>query len=113
MLGTGAASRDQQTRRKDSHNVNMESTGPGRATEKACFGPRGGQGMPPPKLQRGRVWGVSVRHLSMAAEAKARRHQSGSGGSGDVAGVATGDDEEVELLAAAASYFSSRVFCLV
>jgi hypothetical protein len=27
--------------------------------------------------------------------------------------VATGDDEEVELLAAAASYFSSRVFCLV
>jgi hypothetical protein len=28
------------------------------------------------------------------------------------AGVATGDDEEVELLAAAASYFSSRVFCL-
>ena len=57
--------------------------------------------------------GVSVRHLSMAAEAKARRHQSGSGGSGDAAGVATGDDEEVELLAAAASYFSSRVFCLV
>jgi hypothetical protein len=56
---------------------------------------------------------VSVRHLSMAAEAKARRHQSGSGGSGDAAGVATGDDEEVELLAAAASYFSSRVFCLV
>ncbi len=56
--------------------------------------------------------GVSVRHLSMAAEAKARRHQSGSGGSGDVAGVATGDDEEVELLAAAASYFSSRVFYL-
>ena len=47
----------------------------------------------------------------LAAEAKARRHQSGSGGSGDVAGVATGDDEEVELLAAAASYFSSRVFC--
>jgi hypothetical protein len=36
-----------------------------------------------------------------------------AGGSGDVAGVATGDDEEVELLAAAASYFSSRVFCLV
>jgi hypothetical protein len=36
-----------------------------------------------------------------------------SGGSGDAAGVATGDDEEVELLAAAASYFSSRVFCLV
>jgi len=48
----------------------------------------------------------------MAAEAKARRHQSGSGGSGDAAGAATGDDEEVELLAAAASYFSSRVFCL-
>ena len=48
----------------------------------------------------------------LAAEAKARRHQSGSGGSGDAAGVATGDDEEVELLAAAASYFSSRVFCL-
>ena len=43
---------------------------------------------------------------------KARRHQSGTGGSGDAAGVATGDDEEVELLAAAASYFSSRVFCL-
>jgi hypothetical protein len=56
--------------------------------------------------------GVSVRHLSMAGEAKGRRHQSGSGGSGDVAGVATGDDGEVELLAAAASYFSSRVFYL-
>ena len=53
-----------------------------------------------------------VRHLSMVAEAKSRRHQSGSGGSGDAAGVATGDDEEVELLAAGASYFSSRVFCL-
>ena len=48
----------------------------------------------------------------MAAEAKARRHQSGSGGSGDAAGVATGDYEEVELLAAAASYFSSRVLYL-
>ena len=48
----------------------------------------------------------------MAPEAKARRQKSGSGGSGDVAGVATGDDEEVELLAAAASYFSSRVFYL-
>ena len=54
--------------------------------------------------------GVSVRHLSMAAEAKAQRHQSGSGGSGDAAGVATGDDEEVELLAAAASYFFVSCF---
>jgi len=90
----------------------MESTGPGRATEKACFGPRGDQGMPPPGTsERKGCGGVSVRHLSMAAEAEARRHQSASGGSGDAAGVATGDDEEVELLAAAASYFSSRVFC--
>ena len=92
----------------------MESTGPGRATEKAWRGDPMGARYPTPELQRGRaVGGVSVRHLSMAAEAKARRHQSGSGGSGDAAGVATGDDEEVELLAAAASYFSSRVFCLV
>src|SRR5947208_3426019 len=30
----------------------------------------------------------------------------------EAAGVATGDDEEVERLAAGASYFSSRVFCL-
>jgi len=48
----------------------------------------------------------------MAAEAKAGRHQSSSGGSGDAAGVATGDDEEVELFAVAAGYFSARVCCL-
>jgi hypothetical protein len=54
---------------------------------------------------------IAQKAVTATGRAKARLHQSGSGGSGDAAGVATGDDEEVELLAAAASYFSSRVFC--
>ena len=102
MPGTGAASRDQQTPEKTVITSTWSQQARAVRLKKhalASVGTREG------------LWEVSVRHLSMAAEAEARRHQSASGGSGDAAGVATGDDEDVGLLAAAASYFSSRVFC--
>ena len=112
MLGTGAASRDQQTPEKTVITSTWSQQARAVRLKKHALAPVGTRVCHPPELQRGSAVGESVFDtFPLAAEAEARRHQSTSGGSGDAAGVATGDDEEVELLAAAASYFSSRVFC--